>query len=167
VIIANLAPKYSAPDATAHPWEAARQSLAEAELYWFATVKPDGQPHVTPLIAVWARGALHICTGPEERKARNLAANPRCTVTTGSNKEQEGVDVVLEGAVSRVEDEELLQALADAYVKKYGERWRFQVADGAFTHDGGVAHVFRIEPSVAFAFVKDASGGQTRYSFDD
>ncbi len=29
-----------------------------------STVRPDGRPHVTPLLAVWADDALHFCTGP-------------------------------------------------------------------------------------------------------
>ena len=30
---------------------------------------------MTPLIGVYADGALHFCTGAEEQKARNIAAN--------------------------------------------------------------------------------------------
>jgi hypothetical protein len=48
-----------------------------------STVRPDGRPHVTPLIAVWHAGALWFATGPEERKARNLAENPSCVLTPG------------------------------------------------------------------------------------
>ena len=36
-------------------------------------------------MSVWADGAMHISTGDDEQKARNLAANPRCTISTGRN----------------------------------------------------------------------------------
>jgi len=71
----RLDPAYSAPNATAADWSEAEARLAEAELFWISTVRPDGRPHVTPLPTVWADGALHFCTGPEERKAKNLAGN--------------------------------------------------------------------------------------------
>ena len=47
-------------------------------MYWLSTVRPDGRPHVTPLLGIWLDGALYFCTGPDERKAKNLARNPRC-----------------------------------------------------------------------------------------
>jgi hypothetical protein len=69
----------------AFPWPEALELLVRAELCWLSTVRPDGRPHVTPLPAVWHGGAPHFCTGPEERKARNLADNPHCVLTTGQN----------------------------------------------------------------------------------
>jgi nitroimidazol reductase NimA-like FMN-containing flavoprotein (pyridoxamine 5'-phosphate oxidase superfamily) len=75
--------RYSTPDAAATPWGEARARLEGAEVYWLTTVRPGGRPHVTPLIAVWVDEALWFCTGPEERKARNLAANTGCVLTTG------------------------------------------------------------------------------------
>ena len=75
----------------------------------------DGGPHVTPLIAVWLDDALYFCTGPDERKARNLARNPYCVVTTGSNALGEGFDVVVEGTAARVNDDDRLRGMVGAY----------------------------------------------------
>ncbi|QFG25164.1 pyridoxamine 5'-phosphate oxidase family protein [Actinomadura sp. WMMB 499] len=36
-------------------WPEARRLLEDAELYWLATVRADGRPHVTPLIGVSPR----------------------------------------------------------------------------------------------------------------
>ena len=83
--VAELDPGFSSSDATASPWQVAREILERAEVYWLTTVRPDGRPHVTPLIAVWLGGALYFSTGPDERKAKNLAENSHCVVTTGSN----------------------------------------------------------------------------------
>ncbi|RKN08628.1 pyridoxamine 5'-phosphate oxidase family protein [Streptomyces radicis] len=69
--------RYSDPAAAPTEWAEARALLAEAEVYWLSTVRPGGGPHVTPVIAVWQDGAPHVTTGPEEQKARNIAAGPR------------------------------------------------------------------------------------------
>src|ERR1700752_3067220 len=94
-------------------WQEVTDALADAEIYWLTTVRPDGRPHVTPVIAIWLDGTLYFCTGPAERKAKNLAQNPHCAVTTGCNAMNEGLDVVIEAEAVLVSDEPLLQRLAD------------------------------------------------------
>ena len=82
--------RYSSEGAAATPWDEARRQLEEAGVYWITTVRPDGRPHVTTLIAVWVDDALYFCTGAEERKAKNLAQNPHCILTTGCNTLRRG-----------------------------------------------------------------------------
>ena len=161
---ADLDAPYSAPGATATDWQRTESVLAGAAIYWLSTVRPDGRPHVTPLIALWRDGAVHVCTGPEEQKARNLEANDRVVVTTGRN-EWSGLDVVVEGRARRVIDDGALRTLAAAWEEKYGEDWHFDVADGGFRHDAGSALVFAIEPVKAYAYDRDEPGGATRYRF--
>jgi PPOX class probable F420-dependent enzyme len=158
--------RYSSPDAQPTLWSDARQVLEAAQVYWLTTVRPDGRPHVTPLIAVWHGDALHFCTGADERKARNIAANPHCILTTGCNRINEGTDVVVEGEAARLADGAALKRIADAYATKYGDEWRFDVRDGAFVgQEGNVALVFRVAPRQAFAFAKAERYGQTRWRF--
>lgn len=164
--VAVLDARYSSEDAISTPWERAREVLAGAQGYWLSTVRPDGRPHVTPLIAVWLDGAPHVTTGPGERKARNLAANPRCVLTTGSASLDDGLDVVYEADAVRVADEAVLRRLAEAWEAKYGKEWRFTVGDGMFHHAGGDALVFRLEPAKAFGFGKGLHFSQTAYRFD-
>ena len=97
--------RYSSEGAVATPWGEARRQLDEAGVYWITTVRPDGRPHVTTLIAVWVDDALYFCTGAEERKAKNLAQNPHCIVTTGCNTYEEGLDIVVESDAVNVRDE--------------------------------------------------------------
>jgi hypothetical protein len=156
--------RYGDPAATGVPWEQSEQALATAPLFWVTTVRPDGRPHVTPLVAVWHDGAMHFCTGAEERKGRNLAANPAVVLTTGTNALHSGTDVVVEGEAVRVADDAELRRVAAAFLAKYGEEWRFEVADGLFHHGPGEALVYRVAPSVVFAFGKDPYS-QTRYRF--
>ena len=125
-------------------------------------MRPNGRPHVTPLLSVWLDGAAHFCTGPDEQKARNMARSPLCALIAGSDA-PDGLDVVIEGEAVRVTDEARLRRLADAWVAKYGEDWRFDVRDGAFSHAGGTALVFEIAAATAFAFGKGDVYSQTRW----
>ena len=159
----RLDPRYSDPAATAPPWSEAERRLAEAELFWISTVRPDGRPHVTPLPAVWSDGALHFCTGPDERKARNLAANPHVVLTTGTNTWDRGYDLVVEGEAVRVADDARLHALAAAWEAKYGAFWHFEVRDGHFHHGPGRALVFAVAPRTVFGFGKGEPFSQTRW----
>ncbi|GGT25706.1 pyridoxamine 5'-phosphate oxidase family protein [Streptomyces purpureus] len=161
----ELDPRYSDDKAAPTPWSDAVARLRAAEVFWLTTVRPDGRPHVTPLIAVWWDGSLHFCTGADERKARNLAHNREVVLTTGTNSLGEGFDVVVEGEAVRVTDEARLSELAAAYEEKYGPDWHFDVRDGAFQGDGHQALVFAVAPRTAFGFAKGEPYGQTRWRF--
>jgi Pyridoxamine 5'-phosphate oxidase len=76
---------FSEPDSTPTPWAVGLEQVHASDTFWLTTVRPDGRPHVTPLIAVWHSEALWFATGPEERKARNLAENQSCVLTTGNS----------------------------------------------------------------------------------
>jgi nitroimidazol reductase NimA-like FMN-containing flavoprotein (pyridoxamine 5'-phosphate oxidase superfamily) len=127
---------------------------------------PDGQPHVTPLITVWYDGALWFCTGLREQKARNLAMNQACTFTTGTNAYDHGLDVVMQGRAVRETNADLLTTIAETYLVKYGEDWRFEVVDGGFRGDDQPAAVFRVEPTVIHGFRRGERPSQTRWTFD-
>src|SRR4051794_11005820 len=125
---------YSSPDASAQAWSDGQRALEAAEVYWVVTVRPDGRPHVAPLLSAWLDGALYFCTGPEERKAKNLEVSSHCIVLTGTNRLSEGLDIVVEGDAVIVADDAKLQRLSDAFVTKYGQGWRYTVRDGALYH---------------------------------
>ena len=89
--VTELHAGFSSPGATATDWEQGRRRIEDAELFWLSTVRPDGRPHVTPLLAVWHDGAMYFCTGPQEHKAKNLERNRHCILTTGQNRLDGGV----------------------------------------------------------------------------
>ena len=167
----RIDPRYGDPSATAPPWEDIERLLTSAQLYWIITVRADGRPHAVPLVGVWHDGAFAFCTGSEEQKQRNLDANPRVAVTTGStgvNGWDTGKDVVVEGTAVRVTDPDALQALADAWYAKYGEDWKFQVRGQEFVEvshsggsTGGEARVYRVSATKVMAF--GDTHGQTTY----
>jgi nitroimidazol reductase NimA-like FMN-containing flavoprotein (pyridoxamine 5'-phosphate oxidase superfamily) len=64
------------------PWTWAEDRLTGSRNFWLATRWPDGRPHVMPVWAVWHAGALWFSSSERSRKARNLAADPRCSLTT-------------------------------------------------------------------------------------
>ena len=163
---AELDQRFSTEGTSATAWSEALELLQKAEIFWLSTVRPDGRPHVTPLIAVWVDEALQFCTGPTEQKARNLHGNQHVVLTTGCNLIGEGLDVVVEGDAVRQRDDAKLQRIADAYVWKYGNDWLFTVRDGAFEHESGIALVFEIAPRKAFGFRKGGEFSQTRWLFD-
>jgi nitroimidazol reductase NimA-like FMN-containing flavoprotein (pyridoxamine 5'-phosphate oxidase superfamily) len=157
--------RFSSEGATPTSWPDARGELETAAIYWLSTVRPDGRPHVTPLIAVWQDETLYFCTGPSEQKARNLEQNAHCVATTGGNRIDEGFDVVVEGDAVRVGDDSRLASVASAYEDKYGREWHFDVEDGSFHHEGGEAWVFAIAPTKVLGFGKGEPFSQTRYRF--
>ncbi|WP_372347279.1 pyridoxamine 5'-phosphate oxidase family protein [Streptomyces sp. KL116D] len=162
----SLDARYSSPGAAPVPWPVAERQLAAAELFWISTVRPDGRPHVTPLLGVWLDGALHFTTGERERKALNLAANPHVALTTGSDAWAAGFDVVVEGEAVRVTAADRLGALAKAWEGKYGPAWHFEVrADGAFQGQQGASLVFAVAPRTVFGFGKGEQFTQTRWRF--
>ena len=164
--VAELDARFSDLGAEATPWAKAREVLETAQLSWLTTVRADGRPHVTPLVAVWLDDAVHFTTGPGEQKAVNLASNPHVVITTGCNRWDHGLDVMVEGQARRVTDRATLERLAAAWATKWDGQWRFEVTDGGFAHPGagadGLVLVFAVNPAKVLAFGK-GQFSHTRY----
>lgn len=151
----ELDSRFSDPDTSAINWEVTREVLKNAELFWVTTVRDDGRPHVTPLVAVWLDDALHFCTGATEQKGVNLRTNSQVVLMTGCNAWDDGIDVVVEGDAVRVTDTDLLSRLADTWATKWDGRWEFEVGpDGFVTANGGGPDVYAVVPSKVLAFGK-------------
>ena len=171
--VTELDPRFSGEDATARPWSEAIAHLEKAEVFWLSTVRPDGRPHVTSLLAIWLDGALYFSTGPTERKAKNIAQNAHCILTTGCNALNQGFDLVVEGKAMRVTEAAKLQSVADLYESKYGSDWRYAVHDEALYHapegsegeNDSPAFVYEVAPTTAFGFGKGEPFSQTRWRF--
>jgi Pyridoxamine 5'-phosphate oxidase len=152
------------------PWSRARDALASAALgpdmsFFLGTVRPDGRPHAAGLGAAWYDGDLYIQCGPKTRKARNLAANPACTI---SGKLPD-IDLVVEGEAHRVTDTPTLEALA-ALFRESG--WPVEVEGDAFTAPFSAPsagpppwHLFRVEVHTVFGVATAEPHGATRWRF--
>lgn len=153
--VTTLDARFSDADAEATTWQATQEVLENAQITWVTTVRADGRPHVTPLVAVWLDGALHFTAGPDEQKSVNLLTNPHVVLTTGNAAWDAGLDVMVEGEVRRVTDRETLERLAAAWRTKWAGQWVFEPDDGGFRNDvGGQALVFAVDPAKVLAFGK-------------
>ena len=162
--VPELNADFSSHEAVAPPWDRVVEVLTTSEIFFLSTVRSNGRPHVTPIPAIWHEGALHICTGAQEQKAKNLRSNPYCVLTAGNNQLREGLDVVVEGRAEPVLTQPRLEQLAALWLAQLD--WPFEVVEGGFS-DGhhGVATVYAVAPEKVLAFGKGEPFSQTRYRF--
>jgi len=120
-------------------WKWAQSQLQKSRQYWIVTVRPDGSPHLMIIWGVWVDDGFYFSTGKNTRKAKNLAANPRCVI----GSEDAAQAVIVEGSVRPFEDREKLKKLFAAYKKKY----KYDVSDM------GEPFYF-VAPSVAFGLIE-------------
>ena len=59
--------------------------------FWLTTLNADGSPHVTSVGALWHAGSCWFQTGERTRKAKNVARDPRCTISVATK----GFDVMV------------------------------------------------------------------------
>ena len=143
----------SSGDTTAlKSWSWALERLEKSHNYWIATSRPDGRPHLMLVWGIWWQDAFWFSTGATSRKARNLAANPRCSIGTDNAAEA----VILEGTVELIDgQDEEFNRFATAYRKKYA----WDVREMA-------QPVYRFRPSVGFGlFEKTFDRTATRWVF--
>src|SRR5262250_713575 len=103
----------NAPDATTglKPWRWAVERLENSHNYWIATSMPEGNPHLMIVWGIWLEEAFWFSTGPRTRKAKNIAANPRCVI--GTEKADEAI--IVEGSVSEIKDRAVWKRFAGIY----------------------------------------------------
>jgi hypothetical protein len=152
------------------PWSHPRDILAASATgpgtaFVLGTVRPDGRPHAAWVGAAWYDGDLYFQCGPGTLKARNVAANPACTMS-GSLP---GIDLVLEGEAGRVTDAPTLEAVA-AVFRRGG--WPVQVDGDAFTAPFSAPsagpppwHLFRLTARTVVGVATVEPHGATRWRF--
>jgi nitroimidazol reductase NimA-like FMN-containing flavoprotein (pyridoxamine 5'-phosphate oxidase superfamily) len=162
------------------PWAVAHERLANPEpgrTSWLATVGPDGRPHLMPIIAFWIDGAFHFVVGEGTRKGRNLAADGRCAIATGSLT-LPSLDVIVEGYAEPLDDEAAVGRIAEMFRDK---NWPLEArGDKVYGPNAPTAgpppySIYRMVPSKAFGlpgmFGMEQSDPAdlpkpTRYEFD-
>jgi nitroimidazol reductase NimA-like FMN-containing flavoprotein (pyridoxamine 5'-phosphate oxidase superfamily) len=138
------------------PWPEIERRLTLSHDYWVATVRPDGRPHVMPVWGVWLDGRLWFSSGLRSRKARNLAAEPRCTMTTDQAQDP----VVLDGLAEQVVDADGIAAFLAAMNGKYDAGMTADFLDPA------VNGTFAVRPQRVIALSHDDfTGSPTRWTF--
>ncbi len=138
------------------PWSWAEERLTTSRQYWVATTWPDGRPHVMPVWAVWDAGYLWFSSSLGSRKARNLDADPRLTVTTDNALEP----VVVDGTAERVVDLDARSRFIGLTNAKYGTEYSVDFLDP------GVNATYRVVPVRVIGLVEaDFAGSPTRWLF--
>jgi Pyridoxamine 5'-phosphate oxidase len=135
------------------PWTWAVERLKKSRQYWIATTRPDGTPHLMIIWGLWLDESFWFSTGSTSRKARNLAANPKCVIGTDDAAKA----VILEGVVELIDSKRTeYEPFAKAYAKKYN--WNVREMGQP---------VYRFRPSLGFGlFEKKFEQTATRWSFD-
>ncbi len=97
------------------PWRWARERLRESRNYWVVTLWPDGRPHAMPVWGVWDRETFWFSSGLRSRKARNVAGDPRCVITT----EDALNPVTVEGRAAVITDADAIARALGLINEKY------------------------------------------------
>mgnify|MGYP000072928400 FL=1 len=151
------------------PWSDVRDALDrlhEADVPFFlGTVYPDGHPHIAGFGPAWLDGDFYICTGLATQKAKNIAANPACTIAA----HLPGYDVTMEGTATRVDHPETLEKVAAVY-REGG--WPAEVSGDALVAPYSAPsagpppwHIFQFTFDKVVALKLDEQGGATRWRF--
>ncbi len=154
------------------PWSRALEQLEAApatqapRTTWLSTVRPDGQPHVAGIGALWVDGRFYFTSGPGTRKSRNLAANPNCALSMALP----GLDLVVEGKATKVTDQAALERLAQRYA---AQGWPAKATDGAITAEFSAPsagpppwELYAVIPLTAIGVATAKPFGATRWRFD-
>jgi PPOX class probable F420-dependent enzyme len=138
------------------PWAEAGRRLTVSHDFWVATARPDGRPHVMPVWGVWLEGRLWFSSSLGSRKARNLAADPRCTITTDDALNP----VVIDGVAERVTDAGRIAAFVAAVNAKYDADMTVEFQDPA------VNGTYAVRAITVIAMTHgDFTGSPTRWRF--
>jgi hypothetical protein len=135
---------------------------------WLATINRDGSPHVTGVGALWFGGAFWFETGELTRKGRNLARDPRCTLSVATHE----FDLVVEGVAEKIIDPTTVVTMAEQWST---QGWPARVDDSgvALTADYNAPSagpppwtIFRLVARQATSVLTVEPGGATRWRFD-
>ena len=134
-------------------WDAVRDALASATLYWIATRRPDGSPHLHPIWGGWVGHPLYFEGSPTTRWGRNLADDPR--VSFGA--EATGLHINGRGIVERGPAGDEFAAV----VANYGGKYEYRPGDDLF---------YKVIPEVVIALnmssMADFANSPTRFRFE-
>ena len=146
--------EYGSP--TQHlPWPSVEERLVTASVYWFASTRPDGRPHVVPRDGMWIEGGLYYGGSPQTVHYRNITQNPHVVAHVGDGHEA----IIVEGAVAVITpDQAFAERLADESYAKYPQYG--QMDPGMYL--GGVTV---LRPSVVLAWTSFTENA-TRFRFD-
>lgn len=163
------------PEEAEIPWARALEQLARLEprggsrgpTCWLATTGPHGHPHLAGVVGLWADDHLYFVSAPTTRKAKNLAADSRCSFALSLPD----LDLVLDGSAARVTDPQTLDRIAKAFATR---GWPL-VVEGAEVTAAFWApsappppwHMHVFAPHAGLGVATASPGGATRWRFTE
>jgi hypothetical protein len=153
------------------PWSRALGQLDELEprggnrgpTCWLATTGPGGRPHLAGVVGLWSDDTLYFVSGPQTRKARNIAADARCSFALSLPD----LDLVLDGTASRVTDPETLGRVAAAFAAR---GWPLEVEGDCVTASFAAPtappppwHLHAFKAATALGVATSGAPGATRW----
>lgn len=134
---------------------------------WLATIGADGRPQINGIGSLWVDGHFFFETGERSRKGRNLARDPRCTLSVAL----EEYDLVVEGEAHLVNDPEVVAKLAATWAEG---GWPCEVDESGTALTAPFSapsagtppwRVYRVDATSAVALETVEPGGATRWRF--
>lgn len=138
-------------------WEWAEERLIGSHDYWVASIRPDGRPHLMPVWGVWQDRRLWFSSAIGSRKAKNLRAEARCSISTDNAFEP----VVVEGRAELVTATAKVQRYLDGINEKYSTSYGMDFMDPSKNV------CVSVTPEVVIGLIEaDFTGSPTRWVFD-
>lgn len=136
-------------------WADVERRLAGASVYWIASTRTDGRPHVIPRDGVWLDGGLYYGGSATTVHHRNITHNPHVAVHIGDGQEA----IIVEGTVGiEKPTEEMAARLSDESFAKYPQYGRLDPS----RYMGGVSF---LRPRRVLAWTS-LTENATRFRFD-
>jgi nitroimidazol reductase NimA-like FMN-containing flavoprotein (pyridoxamine 5'-phosphate oxidase superfamily) len=134
------------------PWSWAEERLAGRHIWWLATTRANGSPHLIPIWAVWLGDGVAFSTDEKSLKARNIARDPRVSIVP----ERGTQSVIIEGVAEALPTDRRAE-----FIAAYKEVWDFDPS-------GMDSPEYLIRPTTVFGFIDEDNGftqNATRWTF--
>ena len=116
-------------------WASVQTDLEEAPVYWVASTRPDGRPHVVPRDGIWLDDTWYYGGSPETVHNHNVEKNAAAVMHIGDGMKA----IIVEGETRFVKtSQEIGQKLADINNVKYAHYGMNSTAE-AYTRRGTLA----------------------------
>ena len=108
-------------------WSDVSKELEDAPVYWVASVRPDGRPHVIPRDGVWVDDAWYYGGSDESVHNRNIQSNPELSMHIGDGMKA----IIVEGnAEKSTPEREVAERMAEQHNRKYSHYGEIATPEG-------------------------------------